>query len=375
MLYLAIDPIDTINNRRDIGGDVAKLVAGGCKGSNGLPRLLDPAIAPSYFGGTDYAVIFKSPIWSTSMLASRIRHRNRYLVAIPGLLAAAISFLTVPVQSVAGPLYVLDKTSYDSYDIDTYTSDGVRSTFASEVGQAEALTCDASGNVFLVERLGQIDKFTPQGVESSFGYSPNCQTLACDANGDVFAPGNNGVLEFSPSGVKSVLAAPNLLGVAVGTTFDRSGNLYVAVYGGSPGLDRIFEFAPNGTYSAYSNILRIPYGGIAFDSIGNLYVSVSVGVEEIHLDGSYSFIQASDAAQTNSVAFDASGTLYAASVGGPDGDGYIFDFPAAGGSSTFASFGLDDPESIAFAPVPEPSTWLLATFGVGGLWFVRRRSR
>jgi hypothetical protein len=50
----------------------------------------------------------------------------------------------------------------------------------------------------------------------------------------------------------------------------------------------------------------------------------------------------------------------------------IVEFTPSGYESTFVT-GLVNPRYMAFAPVPEPSTWLLTTIGMAGMWFVSRR--
>jgi hypothetical protein len=69
------------------------------------------------------------------------------------------------------------------------------------------------------------------------------------------------------------------------------------------------------------------------------------------------------------LAFDGAGNLFLAS-------GAIDEFTPDGTQSIFAS-GLDSPQSLAFAPVPEPSTWAMLALGIGAILGglrLRRRS-
>ena len=104
--------------------------------------------------------------------------------------------------------------------------------------------------------------------------------------------------------------APSRPASPVGLAFDSSGNLFVSIETFSdPGTDSIVYFTPNGVKSTFATGLTFPRG-LAFDSSGNLFV-----------------------AEANAI---------------PDGD--ILKFPPGGGSPTVFASGFGRPEFLTFGP-------------------------
>jgi len=96
----------------------------------------------------------------------------------------------------------------------------------------------------------------------------------------------------------------------VGLAFDSSGNLFVSIETlTDPGADSIVYFSPTGVKSTFATGLTFPRG-LAFDSAGNLFV-----------------------AEANAI---------------PDGD--ILKFPPGGGSPTVFASGFGRPEFLTFGP-------------------------
>ena len=96
----------------------------------------------------------------------------------------------------------------------------------------------------------------------------------------------------------------------VGLAFDSSGNLFVSIETFSdPGADSIVYFTPMGVKNTFATGLTFPRG-LAFDSSGNLFV-----------------------AEANAI---------------PDGD--ILKFPPGGGSPTVFASGFGRPEFLTFGP-------------------------
>src|SRR5438128_1242565 len=127
-------------------------------------------------------------------------------------------------------------------------------------------------------------------------------------------------------------------------------NLYVTVI--RPG--EIFEYTPSGVQSTYATGLSAPRG-LAFDSIGNLFVSTDCFCEP----GSDTILEftpsgvgstfATGLTNPRGLAFDSSGNLFVAESNDfPDGD--ILKFPPGGGSPTVFASGLNRPQFLTFGP-------------------------
>ena len=161
--------------------------------------------------------------------------------------------------------------------------------------------------------------------------------------------------------------------------FESSGNLFV----GDASIQRVVKFA-SGVPSTFASGLVSPEG-LTFDSSGNLFVASYGGsiYEFLNTSGTLSSTPttlASGLGHLNSVAFDSSGNLFATETGSSLNSSSIYEFINTGTLSptpiTFAS-GLDGVLSLALEPavVPEPSTMALSAMGglAGLLQFRRRR--
>jgi sugar lactone lactonase YvrE len=131
----------------------------------------------------------------------------------------------------AGNLYVSDYHSGNIYKI--APGGGSQTTFASGLGDPEALAFDSASNLY----------------------------VACQEDG-----GNGLVVQIMPNGTTNTFASG--LSDPAGLAFDGAGNLYVSCETG----DEIIEIATNGTQSTFFSGLYDP-DSIAFDSEGNLFVA------------------------------------------------------------------------------------------------------
>lgn len=139
----------------------------------------------------------------------------------------------------AGNLYL---ASYDTGKIFKVTPAGVVSTFASGLGNPDALAIDSAGNLFVADdSSGAITKVTPAGVSSTF------------------VPSSAG------------LESPDAL------TFDTSGNLYVANAGSGSGDGWISVVTPGGSVSTFiANPGYFVPSGLAFNASGTLFISEAI---------------------------------------------------------------------------------------------------
>lgn len=152
-----------------------------------------------------------------------------------------------------------------------------------------------------------------------------------------------------------------------GVTFDTAGNLYGTTIGGGPsGEGTLYELTSSGS-GWIETVLHsftggtdggTPYGGVIFDSSGNLYGTASTGgslpaggtaFELSPAGGNWTFAVIYDFTQTNDggedphdgFIMDSSGNLYAnADAGGlpPENNGAVFELTSSNGSWTYTSF-------------------------------------
>jgi DNA-binding beta-propeller fold protein YncE len=152
----------------------------------------------------------------------------------------------------------------------------------------EDLVTDREGNTFSMAQsasspigdVSNIYKFAPDGTRMLFGSVPSAGGfgLALDSGGNLYAADGGGqtIYKFAPDGGRTVFVGPSAFAEGtgpVGLAFDGTGNLFVSTEG-DPGNDTILEFTPSGMESTFATGLNNPRG-LAFDSFGNLFVAES----------------------------------------------------------------------------------------------------
>jgi sugar lactone lactonase YvrE len=172
--------------------------------------------------------------------------------------------------------------------------DGTQTTFANINGPsadffASGANFDSAGNLFVtvgddtdVNAAATIYKFTPTGVQSTFGNMPGQPfALAFDGAGNLYAADavDQTIYQFTPDGTRTVYIGPSAFGTVgpVGLAFDRAGNLFVSTEG-NPGSDTILKFTPDRMESTFATGLNQPRG-LAFDRAGNLFVAEIIQTE------------------------------------------------------------------------------------------------
>src|SRR4030095_848971 len=114
---------------------------------------------------------------------------TRHLIA--GVLCLAVISLICARASAQNLFAVgLDPTTGDfNGNIDEFTPNGVRSTFASGLTSPFALAFDSGGNLFVAdEGSGAVYKLTPTGVRTTFALGLSVTVgLAFDSAGNLFA--------------------------------------------------------------------------------------------------------------------------------------------------------------------------------------------
>jgi sugar lactone lactonase YvrE len=192
-----------------------------------------------------------------------------------------------------GNLYVAITTSNSgnlSGAILEIAPDGTQTTFANVVGPSisfflEGLAFDRAGNLFVMAQdvtdpdvASTIYKFTPNGVQSTFGSVPSEGFgLAFDSSGSLFAASDSTdrtIYKFTPNGTRSVFVGPSAFGTLtpVGLAFDRFDNLFVSANAACPDPASILKFTPDGAGTIFATGLVFP-NGLAFGRGGNLFLA------------------------------------------------------------------------------------------------------
>jgi sugar lactone lactonase YvrE len=166
----------------------------------------------------------------------------------------------------SGNIYVGDVFDLKIYK---FTPGGVKSTFASGVYPL-ALAFDAAGNLFAADPYpnGQntipstIDEFAPDGSKTVFATGGFFYPigLAFDSSGNLYTPVDGGdILKFSPAGVQSTFV--HNLGAGLYLAFDDQGNLFAS--DGNAG--KVYEITPGGNVTTFVSGLAYP-NGLAFSA-------------------------------------------------------------------------------------------------------------
>ena len=158
------------------------------------------------------------------------------------------------------------------------------------------------------------------------------------------------------------------------------------LFAGSSSSGNIYEFTPGGVQSIFASGLTPLSGGMAFDSVGDLFVANygtgqdgGSSISKITPSGAKSTF-ASGLSYPEGLAFNSAGDLFVMNPGYGSGHATIVEFTPSGMQTTFANWwGTDAPTSIAFQgetlPVPEPSVFGLLAVGATTLLVRRRQVR
>ncbi len=127
---------------------------------------------------------------------------------------------------------------------------------------AEGLAIDRSDNVFVMaiswsNTISIIFKLSPQGGRRSFGFVPgHGLALVFDNAGNLFAADatSQTIYKFTPDGTPSVFVDPEAFTAEtgpIGLAFDQLGNLFVSTAVFPYNADRILKFTPTGAKNTF----------------------------------------------------------------------------------------------------------------------------
>lgn len=157
--------------------------------------------------------------------------------------------------------------------------------------------------------------------------------------------------------------------------FDSSGNLYIAQ--GDTG--NVIKYSPTGSsLGTFLSGLSEPTG-VAFNSVGDAYVTqwYTLGYNGLsiwkwnHLTSTLSVFAAGPYNYMfGGLEVDASGNVYLSQYN----EGTVIKFDPDGNYLGVLISGLNSPEGLAIAPIPEPATYaLLSSLAIGGIGFINRK--
>ncbi len=235
------------------------------------------------------------------------------------------------------------------------------------------LAFDSIGNLFAAETLepdnhdiGRVLKFNLRNHVNTVGSVAKFffEGLAVDIAGNAYVMANDDnsptgastIFKFTPDGERIVFGSVPSQGW--GLAFDSAGNLYAA----DGGDQTIYKFAPTGTRTVFAGPSEFAAGespvGLAFDSYGNLFVSIETFTDPAA--GSIVYFSptgvkspfATGLTTPRGLAFDSSGNLFVAEVNQPElgQPGDILKFAPDGTHTVFASFTIGRPEFLTFGP-------------------------
>jgi sugar lactone lactonase YvrE len=280
----------------------------------------------------------------------------------------------------AGAGEVLYVSNYDADSVSSITANGTVGLFAAPVNLPGQIAVDAQGNLYVGNGLSSntITKIGASGAPSIFASGINgVGGIVLDKQGffyvaasysdQIYKLSTDGVLSSTPFATLASGSRPQFLAL------DQAGNLYTSnAFGGASTGGTIDKITPDGTVTPFAAKIDRPEG-IAFDRQGNLYVAsyTDNSIIKISADGNTRSTFASGlTGGPDPIAFDNSGNLF---VGA--GQTTIYEISPSGAVSTFVSDDrLSLPNGLAFAPqtVPEPSTLILCSLGLAGLFGILR---
>jgi sugar lactone lactonase YvrE len=305
-------------------------------------------------------------------------------IFLPALVAGVASVFTAGV-SFADDVFVSDNGDNSILEI---APNGTVSTFisnSSDLGGPTGLAFNSAGDLFVANNgTGTIAEFSSTGAflgNYATGLN-NPRAMAFDSAGNLFVNNqSSGTITEIPVGTPQG-AGTNFSGSFIvnnlhfpnGMAFDSAGNLYID--NGESNFNSINQITLSGgvqnnpiVTSDLNNPIGLAIAGNHLFEMDNNTNSVF----EFDLDGTFVKSVITDSSHmddSRGLAIDSTGDFYVTN----EGNGTVSEYDPNG--DFLATFnGFDGPNYIATLAVPEPSTYVLLTAGLGMLLFVSRRRK
>jgi hypothetical protein len=330
----------------------------------------------------------KTPFAQTPRLRKQMMKRRKHMKTLTNTTYAALALVALAMSPLtanagSGDLFasINGTTQNGGGSIFQYGPSGVRTTFASGLSRPRGVAFDSAGNLFVATNFYDgsdnccqvtILKITPNGTQSTFANPSGylfLQGLAIDNADNVFVSVQDDqsptlaaiIYKFTPSGVQTTFGS--FPGQPSGLAFDNAGNLYASANYESA-ASQILKFTPSGAGSVFATASDpvLAFAGLAFDRSGNLLVSTGDLIDPPNhsiLKFTPQAVQSTFATNLNfprGITFDSSGNLFVAELV-QTGPGDILKFTPGGKKSVFASGigrpqGNGGPEWLAFPRPP-----------------------
>jgi hypothetical protein len=241
--------------------------------------------------------------------------------------------------------------------------DGSFTVFASGLPSPHSLAFDASGNLYAGCIDGSIQEVSPSGTVSPFVAATSSGPpvlifgMAFDGAGNLYFATyeTSTISKVTPAGVVSTFVSSGL-NMPIGMAIDGMGNLIVANNGSAgPASNTVVKVDPSATVTPIASILEP--SAVAIDGSGNIYVSdQTASISEISGGTVTTVVPLTPGfEELYGMAFDHLGNLYVSNAGAVEIDVVYIGTPAPRPTPTPAPTPTPTPTPTGLTPTPTPT--------------------